>query len=92
MLVRHVLSQLSYAPEPFRLSAKHLSDGFHYTQTGTFCQGFFYFFYKIIFIVTLQNFNSFFSTFLLQNVKIMPKKSQKALDKSAGYVYNESRR
>ena len=41
MLVRHVLSQLSYAPIPFRSGSSHLSDVDHYTQNLRFCQEFF---------------------------------------------------
>ena len=44
MLVRHVLSQLSYAPLPYRVSELHLSDGYHYTEGSYICQAFFYLF------------------------------------------------
>ena len=43
MLVRHVLSQLSYAPKR-RLCAAHLSDMTHYTHEHPFCQALFSFF------------------------------------------------
>ena len=46
MLVRHVLSQLSYAPEP-SLRCAHLSDVVHYTQKPPFCQAFFPFFSSV---------------------------------------------
>ena len=49
MLVRHVLSQLSYAPLPYRISAEHLSDGFYYTQMPPVCQGLFLLFFKKVF-------------------------------------------
>ena len=49
MLVRHVLSQLSYAPVPYRIWCEHLSDGIHYTQHYQICQVVFKYFYKTIF-------------------------------------------
>ena len=38
MLVRHVLSQLSYAPIPFRSGSSNLSDVDYYTQNMVLCQ------------------------------------------------------
>ena len=48
MLVRHVLSQLSYAPIR-SLSASDLSDGYYYTQEGLICQAIFFKFFNKFF-------------------------------------------
>ena len=47
MLVRHVLSQLSYAPKLCR-EGLHLSDGFYYTHGSPFCQALFSVFFTEI--------------------------------------------
>ena len=41
LLVRQMLSQLSYAPELFICCAMHISDVVHYTHTRLFCQALF---------------------------------------------------
>ena len=41
LLVRQMLSQLSYAPEVLSFGAAHLSDVVNYTHIGVFCQAFF---------------------------------------------------
>ena len=58
MLVRHVLSQLSYAPLR-SLSASDLSDGYYYTQEGPICQAIFF---------------KFFNKFFNPNVPVNPTK------------------
>ena len=48
MLVRHVLSQLSYAPKYLRFGSD-LSDGYYYTQESPICQAIFFKFFNKFF-------------------------------------------
>ena len=48
MLVRHVLSQLSYAPKYSRFGSD-LSDGYYYTQEPPICQAIFFKFFNKFF-------------------------------------------
>ena len=64
MLVRHVLSQLSYAPIPFRSGSSHLSDVDHYTQNLRICQEFFKLFLQKYFSTKTPKISGFSLAFL----------------------------
>ena len=67
MLVRHVLSQLSYAPKYSRFGSD-LSDGYYYTHGTPICQAIFF---------------KFFNKFSAHKVPLFPTKHQAFFNISA---------